>query len=81
MPNSSAVMSGAGGNGGKEEKKSKWKMQHEDFINNMKFMKEAKKIEEAGGDIRQLQAPKSQFQEDMTPCPFCGRKFNERNNY
>jgi len=59
-------------------KKSNWKAQHEDFINNLKFNKKVKKVEAEGGDIRSLgPAPVAQAPDNLIPCPYCGRRFSQ----
>ncbi|EGR29690.1 zinc C2H2 type family protein, putative [Ichthyophthirius multifiliis] len=55
-----------------------WKKQHEEFIESMKYMKKMKKIQEQGGDIRQLPPPKAANTDHLIPCPYCNRKFNDQ---
>ncbi len=43
-----------GPNGGKTPK---WKQQHEEFVNAMKQMRQIKKFEEQGGNLRDLPPP------------------------
>jgi hypothetical protein len=59
-------------------KKPNWKAQHEDFVNNLKFQRKVKQVEEAGGDIRSLgPAPVTQAADNLVPCPYCNRRFNQ----
>ena len=58
-------------------KKSTWKAQHEDFINNLRYQRNYKKIEDEGGDVRVLgMPPPTQQQDNLVPCPYCSRRFN-----
>jgi hypothetical protein len=35
----------------------KWKKQHEDMINNIKYNRKLKEVEESGGDINAIEKP------------------------
>lgn len=60
------------------EGKQKWKEQHEALVANMKYVRQIKKIEEQGGDIRKITPPPSMnHDKDYKNCPHCDRKFNE----
>lgn len=52
-----------------------WKQQHQDLVNNMKYMRKMKAIEESGGDIRSLPPPPPSQNPGFQECPFCARKF------
>lgn len=59
------------------EKKSKWRTEHQRF---MEAVKQSKMISQAikeGKDIRSLPMPASSTtqDDDRTPCPYCGRRF------
>ena len=61
-----------------KESKQKWKQQHEALVANMKYMRELKKVEEQGGDIRKVAPPPSMgIDNDFKQCPHCSRKFND----
>ena len=60
------------------EGKQKWKEQHEALVANMKYMRQLKKVEEAGGDVRSVKPPPSMnTNSDFKECKICGRKFND----
>lgn len=60
-----------------KEKTSKWRQQHEDFVNAMKYNRQVQAVEQRGGDIRKLAPPPQSSQAGLVPCPHCGRKFGE----
>jgi hypothetical protein len=60
-----------------KEKTSKWRQQHEDFVNAMKYNRQVSKVEQGGGDIRNMPPPPRSSGAGMTPCPYCGRNFGE----
>jgi len=41
-------------------------------------MKKVKAVEEKGGDIRSIGPPPKANTDNLVPCPYCGRKFNEQ---
>ena len=47
----------------------KWKKQHEELVNSMKYMRQVKKVEESGGDMTQLKPPPSSNYDDYVECP------------
>eukprot|EP01017_Pseudomicrothorax_dubius_P038546 TRINITY_DN5791_c0_g2_i3.p1 TRINITY_DN5791_c0_g2~~TRINITY_DN5791_c0_g2_i3.p1 ORF type:complete len:611 (+),score=103.21 TRINITY_DN5791_c0_g2_i3:105-1937(+) len=60
------------------KKKSNWRAQHEDFVQNLRYMRNMKQVQAAGGDIRSMPPPpSSKMSDDRVPCPHCGRKFAE----
>ena len=62
----------------KAEGVPKWKREHEQFQANIAYMKKMKKAEEAGIDIRTIEAPKQTYVDNsLKACPHCARKFNE----
>ena len=60
-----------------KEKTSKWRQQHEDFVNAMKYNRKMDQVEKAGGDIRKMAPPPPSNQAGLVPCPHCGRKFGD----
>ena len=62
-------------------KKNNWRDQHKEFVENLKYNRKLKAVEEAGGDIRSLGPPPkmSAIESNMVECPYCARKFNPRN--
>lgn len=62
----------------KEEKKAKWKAQHEALVENMRYVRKVRKAEIEGKDVRSIPKPvSSNFNPDLIECIFCNRKFNE----
>jgi len=59
-------------------KKSKWREQHRELVESMRYSRKIKAIEQVGGDIRSLgPAPKvSGVEQNLTECPYCYRRFN-----
>lgn len=55
-----------------------WKSQHNELVETMKYMREIKKREEKGLPINDLKAPPRQANDNLIPCPHCGRRFNDR---
>lgn len=57
----------------------KWKAQHEELVQSMKYMRKIKAAQEAGISLRDLPPPPStsSHHDDRVPCPHCGRKFEE----
>jgi zinc-finger of a C2HC-type len=57
-----------------------WKKQHLDFINNIRYAKKMKFVQEAGGDIRKIQPPTQYFDptSDYKQCPYCLRRYSEQ---
>ena len=54
----------------------KWKQQHTEFVKHMQYMRKLKKIEDQGGDIRDIAPPPpSAPNPDFVACKFCDRKF------
>jgi len=61
-----------------KEDRQKWKEQHEAIVASMKYMRQVKKVEEEGGDVRKITPPPSMnYEKDYKECIHCGRKFNE----
>ena len=60
-----------------KEKTSKWRQQHQDFVQAMKYNRQVQAVEERGGDIRKMAPPPPSSNAGMTPCPYCGRNFGE----
>jgi len=58
-------------------KTSKWREQHNDFVQAMKYNRKMAQVEAKGGDIRMMAPPPSSSQVGLVPCPHCGRKFGE----
>ena len=57
-------------------KNSKWRKQHEDFMNVMKYNKVIEDAERKGIDIRTLPPPPDSGPDPtLVPCPYCGRRF------
>ena len=61
-------------------KKNNWREQHREFVENLKYNRKLKAIEDQGGDIRALGPPPkmSAVESKMVQCPYCSRKFNPR---
>lgn len=63
-----------------EEKKKKWKEQHESLIAAIRISKKMKQVEENGGDPELLKKLAAQIPQqntdDLVFCPYCTRKFN-----
>ena len=59
---------------GSTKKTQKWKLDHENFIQNIKFNKKIKGMEMRGEDTTNLRPPET-FNPDYVPCPHCLRKF------
>lgn len=57
-------------------KTSKWKQQHAEFVNQMKYIKQMKAVEEKGGNIRDMPPPPPSLNSNFKECPYCARKFN-----
>ena len=57
---------------------NKWRDQHKEFVESMKYMREVKKREEKGLPLSDLKAPKRKEDSSLIQCPHCLRKFNER---
>ena len=57
---------------------SKWKIQHQEFVKQMRYMRKLKKVEQQGGDIRSIAPPPPSSQPGLVPCKLCGRKFREQ---
>ncbi len=57
-------------------KTSKWKKQHQELVNQMKYIRQMKQVEEAGGNIRDMPPPPPSANVDYLMCPYCSRKFN-----
>ncbi|XP_072157284.1 uncharacterized protein [Bemisia tabaci] len=64
--------------GGKAPKKSNWRAKHEEFINNIRAAKLAQEHVAKGGKLSDLPPPPPMDTSHLTPCPHCGRKFNEQ---
>lgn len=58
-------------------KPAKWKVQHEEFQNALKAMRQMKRIQEKGGDIRTLPPPPPSNYDHYILCKYCGRKYAE----
>ncbi|KAG8234628.1 hypothetical protein J437_LFUL014204 [Ladona fulva] len=54
-----------------------WRRQHEDFIRSIRDAKAAQAHLAAGGKLSDLPPPPPMDTSHLTPCPHCGRKFNE----
>ncbi len=61
----------------------KWKQQHEELVENMKYIRKVKAAEESGMDVRKVAPPKQSagHNDGLTQCPHCSRKFNESKEY
>ena len=57
-------------------KTSKWKQQHQELVNQMKYIKQMKEVEENGGNIRDMPPPPPSQNANFKECPYCARKFN-----
>lgn len=57
---------------------SKWKAQHQEFVKQMRYMRKLKRVEEQGGDIREIAPPPPSAQPGLVPCRHCGRRFREQ---
>jgi hypothetical protein len=55
-------------------KMPKWKLQHENFIENIKFTKKLKDMQANGEDTSNMRPPET-INPDYVPCPYCFRKF------
>jgi hypothetical protein len=55
-----------------------WKKRHLDLINNIRYAKKIQQVQEEGGDIRSIEAPKQliNLTEEYKQCPYCSRRFN-----
>ncbi|CAD8047216.1 unnamed protein product [Paramecium primaurelia] len=53
-----------------------WRKYHEEFINTIKYNRQLKKIQEEGGDIKQLGPPPVSLNSNYIQCPYCQRKFD-----
>ncbi|CAK83266.1 unnamed protein product (macronuclear) [Paramecium tetraurelia] len=53
-----------------------WRQSHQEFINTLKYNRQLKKIQEEGGDIRQLGPPPVSSNNNYIQCPYCQRKFD-----
>ena len=58
----------------------KWKLNHENFIKNIKFNKNLKEMEMRGEDTSNLRPPET-LNPDYVPCPYCMRKFAPSKSY
>lgn len=58
-------------------KTSKWRDQHNDFVQAMKYNRKVSQVEKTGGDIRAMAPPPQSSNVGFTPCPYCGRKFGD----
>ena len=61
-------------------KKNKWREQHRELVEGLRYGRRLKAVQQMGGDIRSLgPAPKvSGIEENLTECPYCSRRFNPR---
>mgnify|MGYP000955647847 CR=1 FL=1 len=57
---------------------SRWRTQHEEFQNALKYMRKFKAVQQAGGDVRMLDPPPKSNTDHLVPCPYCGRKYAPR---
>lgn len=55
---------------------AKWKKQHEELVEAMKYMRQVKQCEEQGGDFSKIKPPASSNYDDYVECPYCSRKYN-----
>ena len=61
---------------GKAASTGKWKKEHQDFINAMRYSKKVERAQKAGVDIRTIQPPPSSSDySDYVNCPYCGRNY------
>lgn len=58
-------------------KSSKWRQQHDDFVQAMKYNRKMNAVEARGGDIRNMPPPPRTVDPSLVPCPHCGRRFGE----
>lgn len=63
----------------KEEKikkqTSRWRAQHEELQQALKYMRKVKKVQQMGGDIRMIEPPPQSNTDHLVPCPYCNRKY------
>ena len=57
--------------------KSTWKEQHNALIEQLKYNKQMKIVEERGGNVRDMPPPPKADYSHLKECPYCGRKFNQ----
>lgn len=61
-----------------EDEVPEWKKRHLDLVNNIRYAKKIQKVQEEGGDIRSIEAPKQHINpaDEYTQCPYCSRRYN-----
>jgi endogenous inhibitor of DNA gyrase (YacG/DUF329 family) len=59
-------------------KANKWKKQSQALREAMKYNRQIAAAEAAGVDIKTLAPPPASQDDDLVPCPHCGRTFNEK---
>ena len=62
----------------RKKPKTNWKLKHQEFVKQMRYMRKLKKVEEEGGDIRDIAPPPPSVQPGLVPCKYCGRRFREQ---
>ena len=60
-----------------KEKTSKWRQQHDDFVQAMKYNRKVSAVEARGGDVRNIAPPPPSSNVGLVQCPYCGRNFGE----
>lgn len=58
-------------------KKTNWRQQHEEFLENIREARKVKQHLAKGGKLSDLPPPKPLDTSDYVQCPHCNRKFNE----
>ncbi|XP_050444391.1 zinc finger C2HC domain-containing protein 1A-like [Adelges cooleyi] len=58
-------------------KKTSWRQKHEEFVANIRNARMAQQHLAKGGKLSDLPPPPPLDTSDLTPCPHCGRKFND----
>lgn len=57
-------------------KKTNWRQQHENFIQNLRYAKKVTEMEKTGQDMSNLPPPPVTENPDYVQCPHCSRTFN-----
>ncbi len=65
----------------KKLKQNNWRLKHEEFIKQMKYMKTLKKAEDQGIDIKTIAPPPCSINPDFLECKHCGRTFNPKAHF
>ena len=59
----------------KNEKKAKWKREHEELVKAIKMSRLIKKVQEEGGDISKIPVAPSAPNDDYVECQYCYRRY------